>query len=145
MLIHFRSDSINRSALALAALIRVSLSIDRREVYDHVSRIEPIFHLETLAGSLVCSHPEKMFFLLLVKLARATLTANREAGDLLEEFFDPFHDRATLQLTPLLRQASDLRRRLRRVLDLYKCVPPSLLSRLNIELCSLQIFRIYCS
>lgn len=79
--------------------------------------------------SLDCSHPEKMFFVLLVKLARATLTAIRDAGDLVKEVFDPYYDCATLQLTPLLRQASDLRRRLRRVLNMYKCVLPSLLIR----------------
>lgn len=129
MLIHFRSDSINRSALALAALIRVSLAINRREVYDNVSRIEPIFHLETLLRSLDCSHPEKMFFLLLVKLARATLTVIRHTYDFVEHVFDPFYDCMHLQLTPLLRQASDLRRRLRRVLNMYKCVLPSLLIR----------------
>lgn len=124
---HFRSDSINRSALALAALIRVSLSVARREAYDNVSRIEPIFHLETPAMSLDCSHPEKMFFLLLVKLARATLTAIRDSTIFIEDVFDPFYDCMFSQLRPSSRQASDLRRRLRRVLDLYKCVPPPLL------------------
>lgn len=70
----YRSDSIYRSAAALCALVQVSsASGSIGSLYFSVARIEPIFKVETLANSLSDSHPEKEWFLLLAKVARANL------------------------------------------------------------------------
>lgn len=70
----FRSNSVHRSAAAVAALLRLSMtSHDYDSFYRSVAVVEPIFHLETLAKALCNSHPEKIFYLLLLNLARAQL------------------------------------------------------------------------
>lgn len=106
----------------MAALVRVSLTNSRKDIYVNVSQIEPIFHLETLTGPLDCSDPEKKWFRLLIKLARTTVVTLREPDGLLELVFDPFLKTAEDQLWPTLDQAQDLRHRLIRVLESYKCV-----------------------
>lgn len=111
---------MNLSASALAALIRVSLTLDRRELYVNASRTENIFHLETLARSLSCSEPEKKSLLLLVKLARETVTAVRVPS--IKEFFDPVLGKNVQQLWTSPGTALSLRRRLIGALKVYRCV-----------------------
>lgn len=123
-LICSRSNSLYRSASALAALIRVSLCVILIEIYCGISRIEPIFHLETLTRSLHCLHPEKKYFSLLAKLARVTVIAVREPS--LEEIFDPFFGNEVLQLSPSPETALRFRHRLIRTLMLYRKAHKSL-------------------
>lgn len=118
-IIYFRSSSISISISALAALIRVSLTLDRRELYVSVSRTEPIFHLETLARPLSCSDPEKKWLLLLVRLARETVTAVREPS--LQVLFDPVLGENARQLCPSPKTVLLLRQRLIRALTVYRC------------------------
>lgn len=105
------------------ALIRVSLSGGRREIYVNISHIEPIFHLETLAASFVSSHTEKNLFLLLAKLARETVVAVRAPSIGLTFNRDLWN--IVLQLWPSPETAERLRDRLKRVLELYRCATPS--------------------
>lgn len=121
--IYFRSSSISIAASALAALIRVSLTLDRRELYVSVSRTEPIFHLETLARSLFCSDPEKKWLLLLFRLARETVTAVREPS--LQELFDPVLGGNARQLCPSPKTALLSRQRLIRALKMHRCAVDS--------------------
>lgn len=130
-LIQFRSNSINRSATALAALVRVSLTVGRREFYVNVSRIEPIFHLEILAGSLPCSSPEKKWFLLLVKLAKETLIAVK--APLLKTFFNVILEERAWHLCPSFETAERLRQRLKRALEVYRCARDSLSTHVKQE------------
>lgn len=122
-LIQFRSNSINRSAMALAALVRVSLTVYRREFYVNVSRIEPIFHLETLAGSLPCSRPEKKWLLLLARLARETIIAVRA----------PLCHERSWGLVPSRESALHLRQRLKRAMEVYRCTRDSLSTHVKPE------------
>lgn len=117
---HIRSTSISKSASALAALIRVSLTVFRQDIYVNVSRTEPIFHLETLAGSHACSHREQKWFLLLVKLARETVIVARAPS--LEEIFDPVLKKKTWQVWPSPETALLLRQTLRQALKEYRCL-----------------------
>lgn len=113
-----------KSASALAALIRVSLTLQRKEIFVIVSRIEPVFHLETLAGSRTCSEPENKWFLLLVRLARETLvTVKRPPFD---ETFDLVLGTVVSQLWPTPETALHLRRRFIRALKVYRCALDSL-------------------
>lgn len=89
-----------------------------------MSRIEPIFHLETLAGSLPSSHPGKIWFLLLVKLARETVIAVKMPS--VNKSFDPVLGKAVLQLWPSSEIALDLRQRLIHAFEAYRCVFDSL-------------------
>lgn len=119
ILIYFRSNSINRSASALAALIRVSLTIQRKDIYVNIARIEPMFHLERLAGSLACSDPDKKWILLLVKLARETVVA--VIAPSVEESFNPILGKAAWELWPSPETALQLHQRLIQALKLYRC------------------------
>lgn len=130
-LIQFRSNSISRSATALAALVRVSLTFLRREIYVNVSRIEPIFHLETLAGSLPCSRPEKKWLLLLARLARETLIAVRTPS--CHELFDPVRGKNVWGLQSSWEHALHLRQRLKRALEVYRCARDSLSTHVKPE------------
>lgn len=123
LIVLYRSKSIYRSASALTALICVSLSGGRREIYVNISHIESIFHLETLAASFVSSHTEKNLFLLLAKLARETVVAVRAPSIGLT--FDRDLWNIVLQLWPSPETAERLRDRLKRVLELYRCATPS--------------------
>lgn len=120
-LVPFRSNSIYKSASAVAALIRVALSHPRRELYVNVSRIESIFHLETLARSIACSNPEKKWLLLLSRLARETVIAVRVPPA--QEMFDPVLGKEVRQLWPSSKTALLLRQRLIRALHVYRCAP----------------------
>lgn len=65
-----RSGSLYRSAAALFALVRLSISL-YGDFYVAIAAVEPIFHLETLVNALHDSNPEKGYFLILLGLARA--------------------------------------------------------------------------
>lgn len=122
-IIYLRLSSISIAASALAALIRVSLTLDRRELYVSVSRTEPIFHLEALTRSLSCSDPEKKWLLLLVRLARETVIAVREPS--LQESFDPVLGGNARLLCPSPKTALLLRQRLIRALKMHRCAVDS--------------------
>lgn len=69
-----RSESVYRSAAALAALVRLCMSnYDFNEFYISVAAVEPIFHLDSLVKALDESHPKKKLFLSLTTLARVPL------------------------------------------------------------------------
>ena len=100
-----RSNNIYRSAAALATLIHASVreGYYTAPIFAGISAVEPIFHLETLAGTLDDTNPDKKPFLSLVKLGRlanifagsperAPLSATIEQLDtlLLEYRFVPF-------------------------------------------------------
>lgn len=102
-----RSDSYNRCAAAVAALIRIS-DLDKGHVMGSfflaaVAQAEPITHLEGLANSLQDFHPEKKYYTLLSGLAQATVILN-------------------VQSQPSLELAQLLRRRFFSVLELCRCV-----------------------
>lgn len=48
-----------------------NLGIRNADLYYCISKLEPIFHVETLVDSLDISYPIKKYTLLLVKLAKA--------------------------------------------------------------------------
>lgn len=67
-----RSNSLYRSAAALAALINLSTAWSLYTLfYESIAAVEPIFRLEDLSSNLRDSHPEKKYFLSLIRLARA--------------------------------------------------------------------------
>lgn len=69
-----RSESVYRSAAALAALVRLCMSnYDYNEFYISVAAVEPIFHLDSLVKALDDSHPKKKLFLSLTTIARVPL------------------------------------------------------------------------
>lgn len=118
----FRSNSIDRSACALAALIRVSMTpySGCSRIYSKVSRIDPISQLETLAVSLPCSHPDRKWFLLLVKLARETvIVVGKRRPD--EKSSDLVSEKGVWQVRPSPEAAQNLRQRLKQVLMAYRC------------------------
>lgn len=119
-----RSNSIDRSAFALAALIRVSLAQLRREIYINISCIEPVFHLETLTGSLPCSHPDRKWLLLLVGLARGTVVAVKKP--LVHEALGletPVLEKDISQVWPSPETARSSRQRLIQALKAYRLRP----------------------
>lgn len=93
--------------------------MSRREIYVNVSRIERIFHLESLAGSLARSDPEKQWFLFLVKLAGESIIALRNPPA--TKIFDPVVGKNIFQLWPSSETALGFRQRLMRVLKAYRC------------------------
>lgn len=111
----------------MAALIRVSLSAVLREVYVNLSCEDYISNLENLAGSLARSHPEKKYFLLLARLARETLIGVKVPTT--QMLLDPFSGGTVEQLWPSSDQAQGLHQRLVQVLELYRCVPLTLVCK----------------
>lgn len=89
--------SIGRSALALSILISASLNQENYAYFlTGISKVEPIFHLESVVTAQDNSRPEKRFTLLLVKLAKAI----------------------ALEMCPLsAKLAQDVRQRFLRLLD----------------------------
>lgn len=68
--------SIGRSALALSAFISSTLTDNFcADFFIGISKVEPIFNLESVTMALDNSRPEKRFTLLLVKLAKANVIA----------------------------------------------------------------------
>lgn len=98
----------------------MSLSAVLREVYVNLSFEDYISNIESLAGSLARSHPEKKYFLLLARLARETLIGVKVPTT--QMLLDPFSGGTVEQLWPSSDQAQGLRQRLVRVLELYRCV-----------------------
>lgn len=100
----------------------MSISTNRREIYISVANLEHIFHLETLAGSLACSDPEKKWFLLLTKLARQSLIIVKRP--IVRMCIDPdqiqVEESLNLYLRPFFEKALYLRQRLTRVLKIYR-------------------------
>lgn len=67
-----RSMSVGRSALALSVLtISSGWHDEYADFFIGISKIEPIFHLESVVMTLDDARPEKKFTLLLIKLAKA--------------------------------------------------------------------------
>lgn len=78
-----RSNSLYRSAAALAALISLSTAWALyTSFYEIIAAVEPIFRLEDLSSNLHDSHPEKKYFLSLIRLARAQLHYRVYRGDI---------------------------------------------------------------
>lgn len=68
--------SVGRSALALSVLTILSGWHDEyADFFIGISKIEPIFHLESVVMTLDDARPEKKFTLLLIKLAKANVIA----------------------------------------------------------------------
>lgn len=68
--------SIGRSALALSVFISSTLTNNFcADFFIGISKVEPIFNLESLTTTLDNSRPEKRFTLLLVQLAKANVIA----------------------------------------------------------------------
>lgn len=129
-LIQLRSNSINRSASALAALVRVSLTYNGTEIDVYGSHITPISHLETLAGSLPCSRSENKWFIILSRLARKRLIAVRRLS--CHDFLGPV-GKVFWGIQPPREHALRLRQRLRRALKVYRCARDSLSTHVKPE------------
>lgn len=96
-----RSNSLYRSAAALAALINLTPAwFIYTSFYETIAALEPIFRLEDLTLKLHDSHPEKKYFLSLISLARAQLHYRVYKGEIPDSLvaFNLQHRRSLLSI-----------------------------------------------